>query len=201
MSTILDRALHIARLALTFGRVERVTFHEDGQRPETDTDHTVMLQLIACDLANELRLGLDIGLVAQFALVHDLVEVYSGDCQTMTLDAAGFEAKATREAAAIVRLRSEFGTSWLVTMLERYERQIEPEPRYVRVLDKLLPKLTHLLNGCVTARALTDREGFAKAHLMQAAKLFREYPDVAEAVHALLREAMTASEGAWDTRE
>ena len=36
----LDRALVLARIALAFGRVERATFHEDGVRPETDTDHT-----------------------------------------------------------------------------------------------------------------------------------------------------------------
>ncbi len=61
----LDRAVDIAKLALQFARVRRVTRHEDGRRPEFDSDHTVMLAILACDMAPE---GLDLGLVAQFAI-------------------------------------------------------------------------------------------------------------------------------------
>jgi 5'-deoxynucleotidase YfbR-like HD superfamily hydrolase len=194
----LDRALALARLSLAFGRVERATFHEDGRRPETDTDHTVMLALVACDLLPLLCLELDVGLVSQFAIVHDLVEAKCGDTQTLTLDEEGRKAKALRERVALELLAQEFGeTSWVVRTLRRYEEQIEPEARYVRVLDKVLPKLTHILNGCVAARGLTNRLGFAASHDLQQRKLERDYEDVARAVHDLLLDAMVASEEAW----
>lgn len=45
-------------LALAFGRVERVTLHEDGRRRESDSTHTVMLGLVACEIA---RFGNDPG--------------------------------------------------------------------------------------------------------------------------------------------
>ena len=68
---MIARATAIAQLALRFARVERVTRHEDGVRPETDTDHSIMLALVACDLAPE---GLSRPRVAEFSVVHDLVD-------------------------------------------------------------------------------------------------------------------------------
>ena len=192
----LTRAVALARLTLAFARVERVTFHEDGVRPETDADHTVMLGLIACDFAPE---GLDRGLVAQFALVHDLVEAYAGDVQTLTLDEAGRTAKGEREAVALERIAQECGeASWLVSMVKLYEEQKLPEARFVRVMDKVLPKLTHMLNACVAAKPLTDRDGFIAAHEGQMRALRAQYPDdYLRAVFDLLAEAMHASEYAW----
>jgi len=87
--------VRLGQLALAFGRVNRITRHEDGTTPESDTDHTVMLGLIACALAERWYPHLDRGLVAQYALVHDLVEVYAGDTPTLAIDAAGAAAAAS----------------------------------------------------------------------------------------------------------
>jgi 5'-deoxynucleotidase YfbR-like HD superfamily hydrolase len=149
-----EAVIKLGRLALAFGRVDRITFHEDGTTPESDTDHTVMLGLTACALAY----GTDLneGLVAQYALVHDLVEVYAGD--TATLRALSDEAKAdkkAREQAAQDRIVREFVDTlpWVTVLLCSYERQIIREARFVRAVDKLLPKVAHIANGCATLRA------------------------------------------------
>jgi putative hydrolase of HD superfamily len=149
-----DAVIALGQLALAFGRVNRITFHEDGTTPESDTDHTVMLGLIACALAD--GTDLDTGLIAQFALVHDLVEVYAGD--TATLRALSDTAKAdkkAREHAAFLRIKREFGDSlpWLLATLGDYEAQIGREARFIRAVDKLLPKITHIANECATLRA------------------------------------------------
>lgn len=193
----LGRATAIARLALQFSRVERVTRHEDGVRPETDSDHTVMLALVACDLAPD---ELDRGRVAAYALVHDLVEAYAGDVQTLTITADGRRDKEARERAAFARIRAEFGAdSWIVRTLDAYEAQLDSAARYVRCMDKVVPKLTHLLNDCCAAKALTDRAGFVASHEEQHRKLTAEYGDDwwASDVLDLLRDAMLASEAAW----
>lgn len=195
----LDRAVDIAKLALQFARVRRVTRHEDGRRPEFDSDHTVMLAILACDMAPE---GLDLGLVAQFAIVHDLVEAdpECGDTPTLTIDDAGREAKAKREAAAMERLLLRFGEfSWLGRMLRAYERQDTPEARYVRIMDKVTPKLTHMLNDCRAARELTDRDGLVAAHRHQFAKLAAEHGADVRLRPALdlLSASMSAVENAW----
>ena len=193
----LSRATALARLALKFSRVERVTRHEDGIRPETDSDHTIMLSLVACDLCPE---GLDRGKVAMFCVVHDLLEADTGDIQTLTIDAAGREAKAAAEAVAMVRFTAKYGAgSWLMLTLSEYERQDTPEARYVRVIDKVLPKLTHILNGCVAAKALTDEAGFYRSHNDQLGKLDRLHGGEFWAKEALdlLHDAMVVSENAW----
>jgi putative hydrolase of HD superfamily len=114
-----------------------------------------MLGLVACALAPHVNTDLDVGLVAQYALCHDLVEAYAGDTNTLrVLDEAGWADKAHREAAAYQRIAAEFGDTlpWLPATIAAYQRRATPEARYVKALDKLLPKVTHILNGLATIR-------------------------------------------------
>lgn len=194
----LTQATLLARIALAFGRVERATRHDDGVRPETDTDHTVMLGLVACELAPA---HLDRARIAAFALVHDLVEVYAGDTQTLTITSQGMASKMAREDAARERLVAELGPgSWLADMLATYEHQKEPEARFVRLVDKVLPKLTHAFNACAAAKPLTDRAGFDAAHARQFKQYSEEYPEF-EGGLALLKAAMEYAEGCWPAVE
>jgi len=150
-----DAAVDLGHLALLFGRVNRVTYHPDGMTSESDTDHTVMLALVACALAPHLAAELNIGRVAQHCLVHDLVEAYAGDTSTLHgLDEASRADKEHREQMAYLRIAEEFGLTlpWLATTIAEYEARVTPEARYVWTLDKLMPKITHLANNCVTLR-------------------------------------------------
>lgn len=190
----LSRALMLARVALRFARVERSTRHEDGVRVETDTDHTVMLALVACELAPA---GLDRAKIAAFAVVHDLVEVYAGDAQTMVISAEARAAKKDREDAARARLVADLGDgSWIAETLVAYEEQRAAEARFVRLTDKILPNLTHALNGCVAAMSITDRAGFSDARARQLRELASEYPEFPEALE-LLRASMLQAEACW----
>jgi putative hydrolase of HD superfamily len=146
--------IDLGELSLTFGRVDRVTYHPDGETFESDTDHTVMLGLIACAFAAKYLPELDLGWIAQFALVHDVVEVYAGDTSTLNISEDGKAAKKAREAAAQRQITKEFHwrLPWLPSMISFYEVQHLPEARYVKALDKLLPKITHILNNCRTIR-------------------------------------------------
>jgi 5'-deoxynucleotidase YfbR-like HD superfamily hydrolase len=151
-----DAVTSLAGHALTFGRIDRTAcLHPDGVTPESDSDHTVMLGWIAPAIADRYFPALDTGLVAQFALVHDAVEVFAGDTPTLRIDDGGRAAKACREKAAATRWRAEFRgvLSWMPHMIDRYERQEEPEARFVRAADKILPKLVHIQNGCSDLRA------------------------------------------------
>lgn len=154
---MIEEIKDLAQLALQFGRTNRATYHEDGETPESDTDHTVMLGLVACAVAervNAVRIKadpryaevLDLGRIAQFVYVHDLVEALCGDTNTLSnFDAA---AKVQREREALETLRTRFSSlPWICATIDRYEALDTQEARFVKVMDKVLPKLTHALNG------------------------------------------------------
>jgi 5'-deoxynucleotidase YfbR-like HD superfamily hydrolase len=146
----------LGQLVLRFGRTYRITLHDDRATPESDTDHTVMLALIACALAPTMDARLDVGLVAQYALVHDLVEADAGDTNTLrALDPAAKADKRRSEREALARIVAQFGYTlpWLPQRLGEYEMRQLPEARYVWALDKLMPKITHLLNGAQVIHA------------------------------------------------
>lgn len=145
----------LGKLALAFGKVDRITCHPDGTTPESDTDHTVMLGLVACSFAERFAPTLDRGKIAQFALVHDLVEVYAGDTATARIMTdADHASKEEREMAALAQIRSEFDAElpWIGETIAAYERRDTPEARFIKVVDKALPKITNILNGGVTFR-------------------------------------------------
>lgn len=146
------KMIDLGALALRLSRVERITFHPNGRRPETDSDHTVMLGLIAPSFAARHLPRLDPNLVAAYALVHDLAEAYAGDTPTLNITPAQYAAKTVKEGLALDRIIDEFGETfpWLTQTLVDYEAQVKPEARFVRAMDKLLPKVTHILNHGAT---------------------------------------------------
>lgn len=191
-----DMAFALGKLALAFGRVDRVTFHEDGRRPETDTDHTVMLGLVACALCPE---HLDRGRVAQLALAHDLVEARCGDTNSYAITPEQAADKRAREEGAFSELHEEFGPeSWVIRRIVEYERQEIPEARYVRYLDKAMPKITHLLNRCAAIKAMGhSQEDLERNHANQLAKLDEEYPEMKDTMRPVLEMLMRMSSQAY----
>jgi 5'-deoxynucleotidase YfbR-like HD superfamily hydrolase len=141
----------IGKLVLTFAKVNRVTYHEDGVRPESDTDHTVMLSVCACALASKLYPDLDLGKVAQFAITHDLVEAYAMDTDSFGLSEADKEEKDVREHEAYLRIEREFKDvfSWIPETIHAYEKLDTREARFVKTVDKCMTKITHMMNGGV----------------------------------------------------
>lgn len=90
--------------------------------------------------------GLDAGLVAQFSLVHDLQEIYKGDIWTFDISQEDLEIKRAAEKEAVARLLSEL-PSYTAELLARYEEQVEPEARFVRCVDKLMPAIIMIHSG------------------------------------------------------
>lgn len=197
----LAHALKIATVALLFGDVERATGHPDGKR-ETDTTHTVMLVLLAATWAE--ALGLDVGAAVAAAAVHDLPESLGGDTSTafiLTPEEAG--AKASREAAATRGLAALLGEdSWTMRTLASYNAQATPEARLVRYLDKVTPRLTHVLDdGRALRRIGHTAASMREKHRRQQATLAAEYPEFADTIGAFLAEASHAAETVLEESE
>lgn len=189
----IEEALEIARLVLALGEVDRGTRHPDGERPETDTTHTVMLALVAARVAA--AEGLDVGRAVLFALVHDLPEAWAGDVNTAReLTAEQRQAKDAAEAAAVRRIAED--VPGLVRLIDEYEQMDTPEAELVHVLDKIMPKLTHALNGGAVLGDLQMTLGEVRtSHATQRARLRAQHPRVHTArAHALFDEACRHAE-------
>lgn len=204
----MDNLLDLAALSLALGREPRATLHPDGVTSETVATHSHMLTMVACTVAAQHPDRFDIGLVAQFATVHDVPEVAPGgpgDLDTFTTtDDGAIAARDAAEDAAIARL-VKLHPGWLGDLCVRYRDQREPEARLVRYLDKVLPKLTLALGGAAQFR----RDGhtaeyFERFVAKQGAALREQYPELAELCGAiydagndLVREAMPPAPGRY----
>lgn len=195
---VVDALVDLGAMALMLGRINRTAcYHPDGEMRESDTDHTVMLGLIAPALAQGLYGdGLRVGRVAELALVHDLAEVYAGDTPTLReLSADGKADKMAREAAAVRRIQLRFDAvlPWLGVRLAEYEDLSSNEARFVKAVDKMLPKIVHILDG---AKGLREEgmglEEFRKRMARQGDEIFRYasgYPELEAIRQQLVRTA------------
>ena len=158
-SSLYQKTSDLATLAYRFAETYRANrIPPSGEQPESDTDHTVMLSLIACALANQYAPELKTSKVAEYALIHYLVEAYAGDTVSvaLNLNEAGRIDKIERERLALERIKHEFDDTfpWISQMIESYEEQMIPEARFVRVVDKFMPGLGHLQTDCITFKQL-----------------------------------------------
>lgn len=137
-------ALEMGQLAIRFARIERVPRYPDGRR-ETDVEHSFMLAMTATELAHQLYpVQLDRGKISQYALVHDLIELNTGDVATFQLDVSDLRQKEATEHAALESLLDELPPMSRVLLYD-YETQADAESRFVRAVDKLLPLVVDIL--------------------------------------------------------
>ncbi len=173
-----DAVIRLGKLVLEFARIDRATAMEDGVTPESDTDHTVMLGIIACAFAARHEPTMDLGKVAQFALIHDLVEAYAGDTNTFGMGAHLKQTdKEERERLALDRIKQEFDQTlpWVSSTIEEYDSLDSREARYIRTLDKILPKITNVLNKAKRLRAHGGEAEFSAFCEAQSASLRNSY--------------------------
>lgn len=177
--------LAVTLLAQWLALTPRATVLHTGA-PESVTDHTVHLGWLAVALCPP---HLDAGKVALYALVHDLPEAITGDTNTLTASAAERHAKDTAEATALAALHGRIPHP-LLAAVQDYEAQNTPEACFVKVLDKVVPKLCHMRNLLHLA-TMKDPEALAAFLADQEARLRDAYPDQPEAL-ALFAETSEA---------
>jgi len=144
--TTASTALELGGIAMRFARIERVPRYDEKTR-ESDAEHSFMLALVANELAYSLYpTELDRGLIMEYAIVHDLIELKTGDVATFQLDSDSLLQKEATEHAALESLLAELPPRTR-TMLYDYEQQSDKESRFVRAVDKLLPVIVDILGA------------------------------------------------------
>lgn len=144
---IFNKLPELSAIIMQYAETYRVTRLVNSGEYESDTDHSFMLGFFACALQQYCAPELDRGKLAEYALVHDFVEVYAGD--TVSLGLHDKKEKEEREHRALLRIKEEFDGifPWISDTIEKYEAQQEPEARFIKVLDKIMPGFTHHHNN------------------------------------------------------
>jgi len=107
-------------------------------RHENDAEHSWSVAFMACALAPQIDTALDVGKIAQFATVHDLVEVYAGDTSNLGPEDEKMT-KDSREQAAFEKLRTELAPfPWICKTIAEYEEQASEESKFVKAVDKIM---------------------------------------------------------------
>ncbi len=193
--------IDVGSLVLQFARTNRLTLHEDGVRQESDTDHTVMLSITACALAEQLYKGfLDIGKIAQFSIVHDLVEVHCGDISSFGITEEERKEKEHLEHESLKKIKTDYDAvfPWIGNTIVEYESLQSKEARFVKTVDKLMSKVTSILNH----GAYYKLQGISKEVVLQnytnlykqaSTTYGKEFPEVLNIMDDLLSKIITAT--------
>ena len=143
MNTIADDTIVLAEMLGELGAIRRATLLPNGET-ESDSHHAFVLAITSMDICKKYCPELDIDKVVRFALIHDLLEIITGDQDTLHLSAEELEEKRLLEE----RSWDEFATRfekypYIVDMLRQYERLDTQEAATVFLLDKACTTWTH----------------------------------------------------------
>lgn len=136
-------------------------FPTEPDRAETDGEHAFSLAMVALSLNERLMMNLDSGKIAQYALVHDLVEVHAGDI-SVKADESAHQQKEANELEAYKLIEADFAHvfPWVHTTIAAYESKQDKESQFVYVVDKYMGALNWLAgDGKNWAQYYPDEEG------------------------------------------
>jgi len=142
--------------------------HED--RLENSAEHSWQLALAALILSEYANEKVDVNHVIKMLLVHDLVEVYSGD--TFHYHKEAYETLVAREMEAAKKifgiLSEEQGKELLALWME-FENQRTPEAQFAASIDRLIPMLMNSYSGgkawkefSITSKQVLDKNQHIK---------------------------------------
>lgn len=182
------------------GKIDRATLLPGGHK-ETDSHHSFSLALIAYDICMKHCPKLDANLVVRYALVHDLLEIVTGDEDTLMLNHRELSAKHDRELAAAKELEQRLESyPALLRTLSDYEKLDTPEAATVYVLDKACTIWTHFWDEgkSLHSRGAKTRKDIDRWHNTQMEKLHKRLKvmppqvilDIFEDSHKKMREEL-----------
>ena len=142
MNTHLDRQIAFILEIDKLKSVLRRSYLLNEARRENSAEHSWHLSVMALMLAEHANAELDQLRVLRMLLVHDIVEIDSGD--TYIYDQAGNDTKAAREQEAASRI---FGllpsnqSAEVQALWQEFEARDTPEAKFAAALDRLMPLL------------------------------------------------------------
>ena len=157
----------------------------DASRRENTAEHSWHLALFAMVLSEYAIGEIDVWRVVQMLVLHDLVEIESGD--TPLFDMAGATDQAARERLAADKLFGLLPTPQgraLRALWEEFEAADSADARFAKALDRLQPILLNHVVGGGTWTDYDVDEGRERAMTRRIAEGAPELWQAAEAVFA-----------------
>jgi len=177
----------VTDLALPFYLIGRDAVVPVGTRRfENDAEHSWSVAFLACSLAPEVDKSLDVGKVAQFAIVHDLIEVFAGDTSPWHQENIR-ASKEVREAQALKAIEERFARfPWITAAIKEYESKLSNEAKFVWAVDKIIILiLRHLDKGRYYIETSVTKELFDE-RLVDHRRKAHAHPAIGEYYEQLL---------------
>jgi putative hydrolases of HD superfamily len=138
----------VAEIGRLKGVLRQTTLAGLGRR-ENSAEHSWHLAAMALALGEHALPGTDIGRVTTMVLVHDLVEIDTGDLFAYADEEQQARQEEAERAAAdrIFALLPAGQAAGLRGLWDEFEERRTPEARFARALDRLQPMLANLEVG------------------------------------------------------
>lgn len=145
--------IRLYELLAELGHVKRAT-KLPNHEPESDSHHSFSLALIAYQICKLECPELDADKVLKYGLAHDLLEIITGDENTLHYTPKQHAEKHAREQKALKRFNELFAEyPDLRNAMYEYEKLDTPEAAAVFVLDKACTTWTHHIHNAQYARS------------------------------------------------
>lgn len=145
-----------------------------GERQENSAEHSWHIAIMAVILQEYSKEPIDILKVLKMLLIHDIVEIRTGD--TFLYDTKRREdVKPAEQAAArdVFGVLPEEQKTELLALWEEFEQRETPESRYAAVMDNLQPILNHFL----TDNRNIKRKLVTKSQIIDKKKFIRDFSE------------------------
>jgi putative hydrolases of HD superfamily len=147
MNDSVDSLLSFISFTHLIRNVKRAMWVLDKEQFENDSEHSFQVAIVALYIIEQNDLPLDPYKCMAMAIVHDILEVHSGDTHIYGKK-ADLDSKKEREQAAIAKLKVDWPKLTLMhELIEEYESKQTPESKFIYALDKLVPMLNNYLDG------------------------------------------------------
>lgn len=117
------------------------------QRYENSAEHSWQIALLGLSLAQHSQADVDVLKVVTMLLLHDIVEIDTGDkfAYSDNHDDYDNELQAAKRLFAMLPepLNAEYLSLW-----EEFEVSLTPEAKFAKAVDRMMPVLQNLHNGC-----------------------------------------------------
>lgn len=156
----MDKAVDTKRLDKQFAFIKEIDKEKqiirqtpltDGSRKENDAEHAWHMAIMTMLLGEYANDEIDKYRTMCMLLIHDLIEIYSGD--TYCYDETAKESQRERELAAADKLFGILPDDQAVYMRglwDEFEEGDTPEARFARTMDRIQPTLLNRSSGGIS---------------------------------------------------